>query len=68
LKDVFDFARKRPYRLAKITPERVEVYSEWHPELERFFESNWLLLHETALMGFSARLGSFDGFNTFVSV
>ena len=68
LRDVFEFVLKLPYRVAKITPQRVEVYAGWHPELERFFESNWLLLHETALDGFSPRLGLFDGRNTFVPV
>jgi FkbM family methyltransferase len=64
LKDVFEFVRKRPYKVCKITPRRVEVYSTWHPELERFCESNWLLLHETALQGFSVSAASFDAFNT----
>jgi FkbM family methyltransferase len=65
LKDVFDFVAKGPYKVCKITPQRVEVYSAWHPELERFFESNWLLLHPKALRGFSVLAGSFDVFNTF---
>ena len=49
LKDVFDFIGGCPYSVAKVTPRGFEVYSEWHPELERFFEGNWLLLHHSIL-------------------
>jgi FkbM family methyltransferase len=46
LKDVFDLIRGTPYRIAKICPGSLEIYVEWHPELERFFETNYALVHE----------------------
>lgn len=45
LKDVFDFVENLPYEVAKLTPNSLEVYSKWHPELERFFEGNYVLIH-----------------------
>jgi len=65
LKDAFDFISRRPYKLAKVLPARVEVYDRWHPELERFFWSNYLLLHETTLKNFTVSRGSFDASNTY---
>ena len=44
LKDVFDFIEDMDYSLAKISKNGVEVFDKWHPELERFFESNYLLI------------------------
>lgn len=45
LKDVFDFIRNTPYFVAKVCASALEVYVEWHPELERFFETNYALVH-----------------------
>ena len=46
LKDVFDLVRGTPYWIAKICATSLEIYVEWHPELERFFETNYVLVHE----------------------
>ena len=44
LKDVFDFIADKPYRLGKLYKNGIEVYDKWHPELERFFEANYVLI------------------------
>lgn len=44
LKDVFDFIGDKPYRLGKLYGNGIEVYEGWHPELERFFEANYVLV------------------------
>jgi FkbM family methyltransferase len=46
LKDVFDLVKAMPYSIAKICSSGLEVYVDWHPELERFFETNYALVHE----------------------
>lgn len=46
LKDVFDLVRGAPYRIAKVCSDGLEIYADWHPELERFFETNYALVHE----------------------
>jgi FkbM family methyltransferase len=44
LKDIFDFISDKPYRIGKLYGNGVETYESWHPELERFFESNYVLI------------------------
>ena len=65
LKDVFDFIGNRPYKVAKITPDKIELYANWHPELERFFEGNYLIIHENVLRWFDVINGKFDAFDTY---
>ena len=65
LKDVFDFVDGMPYRVARLCPTHIEVFEAWHPELEHFFEGNYLILHERATGWFDTRFGRFDGSNTY---
>lgn len=44
LRDVFDFIVDKPYVLGKLYQSGIEIFENWHPELERFFESNYLLI------------------------
>ncbi len=67
LKDVFDYAQGLPYSLGKVTSKGVEIYPGWHPELERFFEGNYVLLHQDACHWFPIQTGVFDGSNTFTA-
>jgi FkbM family methyltransferase len=65
LKDVFDLVVGLPYRVGKILPDRVEFIDRWHPELDRFFEGNYLLAHEGVIPLLPATYGTFDIYNTF---
>lgn len=65
LKDVFDMFESTPYSIGKITSRCVELYQAWHPELERFFEGNYILLHSKALDWFLTATGGFDVYNTY---
>jgi len=67
LKDVFDFINGSHYMVAKVTPNKVEIYEVWHPELEKFFEGNYLLMHNNAIGWFDVNRGAFDTFDTFCS-
>lgn len=42
LLDAFELLTKHGYQLGKVTPNGVETYPRWHPELETFRESNYL--------------------------
>lgn len=44
LRDVFGFIADKPYLLGKLYGNGIETYESWHPELERFFESNYVLI------------------------
>lgn len=65
LKDVFDLVAGLPYHVARTCPRRIEVFDAWHPETERFFEANYLIVREPALAWFDARRGAFDASNTY---
>jgi len=63
LKDVFDLVADLPYAIGKVTPSLVEFYSEWHPELERFFEANFVIVHDDARQWFLHHYVEFDTSN-----
>jgi FkbM family methyltransferase len=64
LKNVFQLIEKSPYRLGKLAGNRILVFKDWHFEMDRFFENNYVLLRKG---GPFERLGveaSFDASNT----
>ncbi len=65
LKDVFDLMKGLPYRIGKLEPDSIEIFDEWHPELDRFFESNYVAVADSALSWFRIRHGTFDRSNTY---
>jgi FkbM family methyltransferase len=65
LKDIFDLLDGLPYSIARIRPNRLEILSEWHPELERFFEANYAIVHHSVLDWFPVMNGRFDSSNTY---
>jgi FkbM family methyltransferase len=65
LKDVFKLMQGLPYRIGKIEPTSIELFDEWHPELDRFFQSNYVVISEHALNWFNVHRGTFDESNTY---
>lgn len=63
LRDVFDLVGDFGYQVGKVLPGGIEIYPTWHPELERYFEANYVLLHRDAVPWFNTWLCSFDGSN-----
>lgn len=52
LKNVFDFFEDTNYLIGKITSNKVKIISKWNPELEQFYESNYLIVHKNYLKNF----------------
>jgi hypothetical protein len=65
LKDVFDLVAGLPYRCGRLEPTSIELFDEWHPELDRFFQSNYVLVSRQALPWFTTHDGTFDSSNTY---
>jgi hypothetical protein len=65
LKDVFDLIGGLPYRLGRVMPSGVELFDSWHPELERYWQSNYVLVHERAYPWLKVAQGTFDKSNTY---
>jgi len=42
LLDAFVLLHGHGYELGKVTPRGIETYAQWHPELEKFVEGNYL--------------------------
>lgn len=64
LKDAFDLIEGLPYRLGKLTSGGVEFYDAWHPELERFFEANYVIVHRDLAGRIPSHDVTFDQYNT----
>lgn len=64
LRDVFIAIEKLPYKLAMLQPDHLMIFTEWHPELERFFEGNYALVHVGALDWFPTKRVTWDLYNT----
>jgi hypothetical protein len=65
LKDVFDLLDRLPYHVGKLSNGRIELFQSWHPELERFFEANFVVIHHDSVRFVKARAGRFDASNTY---
>jgi FkbM family methyltransferase len=46
LRDVFELAASTPYVLGKLYGRGIELFDAWHPELERYFETNFVLVRK----------------------
>ena len=64
LKGVFDFIADKPYRLGKLFGNGVELYEHWHQELDRFIETNYVLVKLGSEAGISSAQYHFDVSNT----
>jgi len=65
LRDVFDFVSGKPYRIGKLVGRSIELYREWHFELDRYFENNYVLIRRDSDL---LRLGVEVGFDKSDSV
>ena len=65
LKDIFELIAGLPYALVRVDEARLTVFDAWHPELERFFQSNYALVHERAQAWLPLYRGRFDESNTY---
>jgi FkbM family methyltransferase len=46
LRDVFELISNKPYRLGKLVGSDLELFDGWHAELDRFFETNYVLIRK----------------------
>jgi FkbM family methyltransferase len=66
LRDVFELIVGQPYVLGKLHGGGVDQFESWHPELERYFETNFVLLRKGTPFERLARRASFDRSNVAV--
>ena len=63
LRDVFEFLADKPYRIGKLTGHGLDYYDAWHPELDRFFETNFALVRRDSPLVAIGRTVHFDESN-----
>jgi FkbM family methyltransferase len=63
LGSVFDFISGKPYVLGKLVGEGIETYAQWHQELERYFEGNYVLVRKDGAFQRLCRPMRFDASN-----
>lgn len=63
LRDVFELMKGKPYRIGKMIGHAIEVFDQWHFELDRYFENNYVLIREGSRLLDRALFVSFDGSN-----
>jgi FkbM family methyltransferase len=68
LRDVFVLVADTPYRIGKLVGDTVALFSHWHPELDRFFEGNYVLLRSDRLKALRCIETTFDASNVAQSV
>ncbi len=64
LRDVFVAIQPLPYKVAKLQTDHLLVFDNWHPELDKFFEGNYALVHSDAVAWFPHYYAGFDKRNT----
>jgi FkbM family methyltransferase len=60
---VFDLIEDMPYSLGKLYGDGIELYEQWHFELDRFFETNFVLVRNGSVFETMADSVSFDSSN-----
>jgi FkbM family methyltransferase len=63
LRDVFEYIKDKPYRFGKLVGESIDIYDEWHFEMDRYFENNYVLIREGCGLLKYANLVRFDETN-----
>lgn len=66
LRDVFLFIADKPYRFGKLVGESIEFHEDWHFELDRFFENNYVLVRKDSKLVSLGRAVRFDQSNIVV--
>lgn len=65
LKDVFDLIEGLPYRLGRVMPQSIEIFDAWHPELEKYYHCNYVLVRCDIVKGLPTFEGTFDQSNVY---
>lgn len=66
LRDVFALIADKPYRLGKLCGNTIEFYDQWHFELDRFFENNYVLIRNDSNLRMLGSAVRFDESNVVV--
>ncbi len=66
LRDVFEQMAGTGYVIGNLSYSGIELHREWHPELERFFETNFVILREDLIAPSGAKYVKFTDSNVLI--
>jgi FkbM family methyltransferase len=67
LNNVFTFIADKPYAVGVLTNGCIELHATWHPELDRFIETNYVLVRKDMIAMLPCRHMAFSNANTIVA-
>jgi FkbM family methyltransferase len=65
LYDVFQLVAGTRYKIGRLTQQGVELLDSWHFDMERFYGSNYVIVHDTARNRIPCRDVAYDATNTY---
>jgi FkbM family methyltransferase len=70
LLDVFNWLNGKPYVIGKLTKKKIYIFKEWHFELDRFFETNYILIRRDSLKLLDGMIEfyEFDKYNSAIKI
>lgn len=66
LKDVFDFVKNKNYKIGKLCSNEIQIISSWHFELEKFYETNFVIINEKFVKNKFCYNVKFNRFNVLI--
>ncbi len=67
LRDVFQFIADKPYHLGRLYGNGIETFEYYHPELERLFEANYVLVRDSSPLENLCKKMHFNASNVLVA-
>lgn len=64
LRDIFQLIENTPYRLGKLSGDKILIFDKWHYEMDRFFENNYVLVRKDGPFDDIGTPASYDLTNT----
>lgn len=63
---VFELVDGLPYKVGRVTQAGIELYPHWNAEMDRYFESNYALVHDDMIERIGACMGTWSESNVFM--
>jgi FkbM family methyltransferase len=65
LYDIFEQINPLPYQIGRVTKQSIELFDRWHFDMERFYGSNYIIVHQSAREWMGCRTVSYDITNAY---
>jgi len=63
LREVFQLVEGLDYNIGRLTTDTIEIHNQWHPELDRFIECNYVIVSKKILARLPHRFMQYNRYN-----